>query len=130
MTINQRQKGAAAERQLAGLLRELGFPDARRTAQYNGNGLVGDVCCNDTLPNVSIECKAVAGLTLGTDKFEKHWKKAQSDAGEKKPVMFWKPKNNGVFYMTFRDDKAGLVTVFVPTDIVANLKMLNGGSKQ
>ena len=35
--INSKQKGARFERQLAGLFRDYGYTDARRTAQYCGN---------------------------------------------------------------------------------------------
>lgn len=37
MTINSKQKGSRSEREVAKILREHGFTDARRTAQYCGN---------------------------------------------------------------------------------------------
>ena len=44
MAVNSKQKGARFERQLAGLFREYGYSDARRTAQYCGNtGEAADV---------------------------------------------------------------------------------------
>ena len=39
MTINSKKKGKAGELECAKILRELGFPDVRRTAQYNGKEL-------------------------------------------------------------------------------------------
>ena len=38
MTINSKAKGKKGELECAGVLRELGFPDVRRTVQYNGKG--------------------------------------------------------------------------------------------
>jgi len=126
MTINQRQKGAAAERQLAAMLRDMGFTDARRTAQFNGNGNIGDVICEKTLPNISIECKAVQGLAPGTKQFDDYFQRAERDAGKKRAVMFWKPRNNGVFYLTFRDDKFGMMTLHESKDVAVALRMLDG----
>lgn len=36
MAINSREKGAVGEREVAGVLREHGFPDARRGQQFKG----------------------------------------------------------------------------------------------
>lgn len=53
--INSKQKGARFERQIANMLREYGYDDARRTAQYCGN--TGDASDVVGLPGVHIECK-------------------------------------------------------------------------
>ncbi len=39
MTINSKKKGKTGELECAKILRGLGFPDVRRTAQYNGKEL-------------------------------------------------------------------------------------------
>ena len=53
--INSKQKGARFERQLAGLFRDYGYVDARRTAQYCGN--TGDASDVVGLPGIHIEAK-------------------------------------------------------------------------
>lgn len=56
MTVNSKQKGARSERELAKLLREHGYENARRSAQYCGNtGDAADIV--DALPGFHIECK-------------------------------------------------------------------------
>ena len=61
MALNSREKGKRFERELASLLREHGYQDARRSVQYCGaNGdadLVG-------LPHIHIEAKAVERLNI------------------------------------------------------------------
>lgn len=59
MPINSRQKGAGGERELAQLLREHGFVEARRGQQYSGSPGSPDVL---GIPGVHIECKRVARL--------------------------------------------------------------------
>ena len=55
MAVNSKQKGARFERQLAGLFRDHGYSDARRTAQYCGN--TGDASDVIGLPGIHIEAK-------------------------------------------------------------------------
>jgi len=62
MAINSREKGKVAERHLASLIRDYGFPKVRRSQQYCGGSdesadLVG-------LPNIHIECKRVEKLNI------------------------------------------------------------------
>ena len=57
MSINSRQKGAAAERELAKVLTEAGFP-ARRGQQFSGSPDSPDVVC-PSLPGWHLECKRV-----------------------------------------------------------------------
>lgn len=53
---NSKQKGARFERELAKMLREHGFENARRSAQYCGNtGQAADVV--DAIPGYHIEAK-------------------------------------------------------------------------
>lgn len=53
--VNSKQKGARFERQVAAMLKEYGYEDARRTAQYCGNS--GDASDVVGLPGIHIECK-------------------------------------------------------------------------
>ena len=55
MAVNSKQKGAVAERELAKILREHGFTDARRTAQYCGSS--GDAADVIGIPGFHLECK-------------------------------------------------------------------------
>ena len=59
--INSRQKGARAEREVAKILREAGFPEARRGVQYSGLTGQADVV---GLPGVHLEIKHVERLNL------------------------------------------------------------------
>lgn len=61
MTINSRAKGAAAERELANILKERGY-DARRGQQFSGLG--GDDVVG--LPGFHVECKRVQAGNLYT----------------------------------------------------------------
>lgn len=58
--INSRQKGAAAERELANILKKHGY-DARRGRQFNGMDGSPDVI---GLPGIHIECKHVERLNI------------------------------------------------------------------
>lgn len=58
--MNSREKGAAAERELANILREHGYT-ARRGQQYSGANGDADVV---GIPGVHIECKRVERLNI------------------------------------------------------------------
>ena len=60
--INSRQKGKAGELELAKLLREYGFTNARRGQQFSGAN--GDADIEDAIPGVHIECKRVEHLNI------------------------------------------------------------------
>ena len=60
--VNSREKGARFERELAGRLREYGYADARRTAQYCGSS--GDASDVVGLPGVHIEAKHCEKMQL------------------------------------------------------------------
>lgn len=59
--INSRQKGAAAERELAHFLKAHGF-EARRGQQFSGSPDSPDVV--HSIPDIHIECKRVEQLSL------------------------------------------------------------------
>ncbi len=60
--INSKRKGAGFERTLARKLREFGYDEARRTAQYCGN--TGDASDVVGLPYLHIEAKAQEKMYL------------------------------------------------------------------
>ena len=61
-TINSRSKGKKGEQELAKLLREFGFENAKRGVQYSG--LQGDADIIDALPGIHIECKRAETVRL------------------------------------------------------------------
>ena len=84
MTINSKQKGSRAERLLAQILREHGYENARRSAQYCGNtGDAADIV--DAIPGLHIECKWQEQLRLWS-----WYEQSQHDAndGEIPTVIF------------------------------------------
>ena len=86
--INSKQKGARFERKLAGLFREYGYADARRTNQYCGN--TGDASDVVGLPGLHIEAKHQEQMRL----YE--WMaqaKRDSEGTGRLPAVFHK-KNN------------------------------------
>lgn len=60
--INNKQKGARFERQLASMFREFGYADARRTAQYCGN--TGDASDVVGLAGIHVEAKSQETMRL------------------------------------------------------------------
>ena len=54
MSINSKRKGSAAEREVAQLLREAGYKDARRGLQYQSGQIEADVV---GVPGIHIEVK-------------------------------------------------------------------------
>lgn len=55
MTINSKQKGKRAELEVVKILRDHGYADARRTAQYCGN--TGDAADVEGVPGFHLEVK-------------------------------------------------------------------------
>lgn len=94
--LNSKQKGARFERKLAGLFREQGYDDSRRTAQYCGN--TGDASDVVGLPGIHVEAKHQEQMRL----YE--WMsqaKRDAEAGGKGnlPAVFHK-KNNAEILVT------------------------------
>lgn len=96
MPINSKQKGARFEREIASLLREHGYEDSRRTAQYCGN--TGDASDVLGLKGIHIECKHC-------EQFRIYDWMAQairdSKGSENKPCVFFK-KNRADILVTMR----------------------------
>lgn len=98
MTINSRAKGKRGELEIAHLLREYGYNDARRTAQYCGN--TGDASDVVGLPNIHIEVKRVEKLNI-----EKAMAQSSRDArdGEMPVVMHRKDRHPWLVTMSMGD---------------------------
>ena len=94
--INSKQKGARFERSLASKLKEYGYTDARRTAQYCGN--TGDASDVVGLPGIHIEAKHVERMQL-YDWMDQA--KRDSEGTGNLPVIFHK-KNNAEILVTMR----------------------------
>lgn len=97
MPKNSRAKGAAGERELAALLREAGFKNAKRGQQFSG--LQGDADIVDALPHIHIECKRVERLNID-DAMEQSERDAR--VGEI-PAVFHR-KNRKQWLVTMRLD--------------------------
>lgn len=93
-----RDKGKRFERQLAGIFREYGYTDSRRTAQYCGN--TGDASDVVGLPGIHVEAKHVEQMRLY--EWMDQAKRDASGTG-KKPVVFHK-KNNHEILVTMQLD--------------------------
>lgn len=81
MAINSRRKGAAGERELAAILREYGYTDARRGQQHKGGQDSPDVV--DALPGIHIECKRHERLNI-----DEAMSQAARDCGASIPAVF------------------------------------------
>ena len=95
-----KQKGARFERLLASKIREYGYDDARRTAQYCGK--TGDASDVIGLPGIHIEAKHVERLNI-YDAIDQARRDSQASGGEKLPALFHK-KNNCDILVTMRFD--------------------------
>ena len=106
--INSKQKGAVGERELAQLLRNQGWMDARRGVQYSG--LKGDA---DVIgvKGVHIECKRCQQVSD-----EKWLKQAERDArlGEI-PVVIYR-RNHEQWKLLIRQDLANLIWQTLTTE--------------
>ncbi len=97
MPINSRRKGADGERELAEVLRNHGYTEAKRGQQFCGINGNADVI--DALPHIHIECKRVENLNLG-----KAMAQAKRDAkGSKFPAVFHR-KNRAKWLVTMELD--------------------------
>jgi len=109
MPINSRQKGKRIERLACQFLTKIGFP-ARRGQQFSGGNDSPDVVC-DALPMIHFEVKGVKAMDEDTQRLDDAWEQAVRDAGDKIPVVMWKP-GRAAWRVTFIAEKPGLrVTV-------------------
>ena len=96
---NSKQKGARFERHLAAILRDAGFQDARRTAQYCGN--TGDASDVVGLPGIHIEAKHQEQFRI----YE--WMaqaRRDADGTVNLPAVFFKKNHSGIFVCMSFDD--------------------------
>lgn len=96
--INSKQKGARFERLLAGLFREHGYSDARRTAQYCGN--TGDASDVVGLPGIHVEAKHAETMRL-YEWIAQAVRDAAANGKGNLPAVFHK-KNNAEILVTMR----------------------------
>lgn len=107
MAINSKQKGARFERELARKLREYGYSEARRTAQYCGN--TGDASDVVGLPYLHIEAKHNERLNIYDAMAQ-----AKRDAGAKGliPAVFHKKNYCNILVTMELDDFMKIYTEF------------------
>lgn len=96
MALNSKQKGARFERMLALRLRDYGYKDARRTAQYCGN--TGDASDVIGLPGLHIEAKHCERMQL-YDWMAQAKRDARASKKDVLPAVFHK-KNNAEILVT------------------------------
>lgn len=114
MKINSKQKGARFERQLAGIFRDYGYKNARRTAQYCGN--TGDASDVVGLPGMHVEAKHQERMQL-YDWMDQAKRDAKASSGEKLPVVFHKRNNHSIlvtmelndWMQIYREYQSGMV---------------------
>ena len=100
MAVNSKQKGARFERTLAGLFREYGYSDARRTAQYCGN--TGDASDVVGLPGIHVEAKHAEAMRL-YDWMDQAKRDAAANGKGNLPAVFHK-KNHAEILVTVQLD--------------------------
>ena len=99
--LNSKQKGARFERILAGIFREYGFSDARRTAQYCGN--TGDASDVVGLPGIHVEAKHQENMRL-YDWIEQARRDAEANGKGLLPAVFHKKNNHDFLVTMYLDD--------------------------
>lgn len=85
--VNSKQKGARAEREVANILKENGYTDARRTAQYCGN--TGDASDVIGLPGFHIEVKHQERMQL----YNWYEQAVRDTKTDDKPIVIHKQNN-------------------------------------
>lgn len=94
--INSKQKGARFEREVASKLREYGYSDSRRTAQFCGN--TGDASDVLGLPGIHIEAKHQETMRL-YDWMAQAKRDAEAGGKGNLPAVFHR-KNNAEILVT------------------------------
>lgn len=114
MPTNSKRKGKRGELEAVKFLKSLGFEDARRTQQYNGDG-DSDVVCPDSLPRLSIEVKFGYDRTafdFESAKFVAALYQADRDADGKPWAILWRPNRCAVWRCTFLSFGRVVTTVY------------------
>ncbi|EJX08212.1 hypothetical protein EVA_03675 [gut metagenome] len=135
MAVNSKQKGARFERQLAGLFRDYGYTEARRTAQYCGN--TGDASDVVGLPGIHVEAKHQERMQL-YDWMDQAKRDAKAGGAGLLPAVFSKKNNHSIlvtmelddWMQIYREYQSGMVqkderTQFNPTHRSCNRQPLH-----
>ena len=100
MPINSKSKGARFERKLASVIRDYGYSNARRSAQYCGNsGESADIL---NLPGIHVEAKHQETMRL-YDWMAQAKRDAAAGGSNALPAVFHK-KNNASILVTMELD--------------------------
>lgn len=125
--LNSKQKGARFERILAGIFREYGFSDARRTAQYCGN--TGDASDVVGLPGIHVEAKHQENMRL-YDWIEQARRDAEANGKGLLPAVFHKKNNHDILVTMYLDDWMAIFREYESAMELAEIKARgeeNGG---
>ena len=106
-----RDKGKRGERELAGLFREHGYSDARRTSQFCGQ--TGDAADVIGLPGIHVECKRVEKLNL-YDAYDQARRDSEAKGNGDLPVVFHRRNNTKWLVIMGLDDWFALYREWQP----------------
>lgn len=109
MAINSKRKGNRFELELAKKLREYGYDDARRTAQYCGK--TGDASDVVGLPYIHIEAKHVERLNI-YDAMAQAKRDANAGGENRLPAVFHKKNYHNVLVTMELDDFMKIYTEY------------------
>ncbi len=118
--LKSRDKGKRGEREAVAYLTQIGFPDARRTQQYNGMGL-SDVICPESLPELHIEVKRTETIGLGTVELSEALEQAERDSDGNPWCVLWR-RSRQKWRLTFCDPWRVPFTVCGDVDIALILR--------
>ncbi len=114
-----RDKGARFERTLAAKLREFGYDEARRTAQYCGN--TGDASDVVGLPYLHIEAKAQERMNL-YEWIDQAKNDAKASGKGALPAVFHKKNNANILVTMEIDDFMQIYTEYEAGRTIAQLE--------
>lgn len=120
--INSKNKGTVGEQVAARYLIAIGFDGARRTAQYQGLGSIGDVMA-PSMSHLSIEVKVGRQCGFGAW-LEATVTRAEADCRHLFPVVLWRPQAGRTWLLTWREDDL-IETVYRDADKAVTLRRLN-----
>lgn len=122
---NSREKGKRGEREAANYLTAIGLP-ARRTQQYNGDGL-SDVVVDGLAVSIEVKYGYPRGeFDLGTKLWEAATEQAHEDA-DGPWVVLWRPRSCRTWRITYQECDGYLSTRAGDAAIRATLEMLGTG---
>ena len=122
---NSNEKGKRGERLLAKYLRDLGF-DARRTQQYNGEGL-SDVVIEDSGAHIEVKFGyPITRFDVCTQLFRDAVHQCESDSDGAQWFLFWKPHRYRDWRLTYPVDLFAdavgdeIITRVIPVTVVGD----------